>query len=261
MWRGVDRWEASLRIDARSVRYLKLITLTCASDDWGEFAGSVKRFTAAMRQRWPKARYFWWVEEQERGAPHVHMYWVNAPQRRNVDLGAWLSRIWRAGYSTPRYISRAQWIGRGAGYLRSYAKKQGAKAYQQAYESTPHGMHLYASSLKGVLNELLDMHVARWEARYDNGATWLIARLDHTPGRSCAPTPGQRERAACRSRYRAGRRLGRIWANADADSSLPSIPLKEGKSVRSLGAAAPASQLELFDEYVVWVQGVESLPW
>jgi hypothetical protein len=242
-------------MDERRVNYLKLITLTCASDDWDEFRGAVKRFTAAMRQRWPGARYFWWVEEQERGAPHVHMYWVNAPQKRNVDLNAWCAEAWGAGHTNTRLIRRRQWIDRAAGYLKSYAKKQGAKAYQQEYENTPAYMHLYGSSLKGVPNELLDLHISRWVARYDNGAIVLSARDEHLPGPTCAPTEDEWYTYRVRRRVR---QLRALYRDPRRRIDRHIKEMRRGHQPREL---EQLQELELVGGYVEWRQSIEGLPW
>lgn len=266
MWRGVDRWDASLRVRPEGVRYIKMLVLTCESKDWEDFEGAASRFTHAMRDRWPKARYFWQLELQARGAPHVNVFWVNAPQRRELDLNAWAARAWGAGFTYSRLITRARWLSEGAGYLKSYAKKSGPKAHQQDYTEVPPGVHIFGSSLKGVPNDVLDEHVSRWEARYVGGRVELTALLRHIPARTCAPTPGQWDRHARRRRYRAGRRMGRKWSNAAAEPigrTSGRLPGPDRTYIRkeALARLEASAQLELLSSYAEWSVAVTCLPW
>lgn len=200
-----------MRWDRVHVRYLRFITLTTETTDVDQVAGRMEELWHRIRARWPHARYFWKLELQARGAPHYHLFWLNAPTIAKGFTLRWLVDAWGLGFVHERRIPGSMWKRSGAGYLRSYMKKHGAKGYQEDYSAVPSYIRTFGSNVKGYDARELDAHVSRWEAVYTEGALVLTARLEHGPGNRCAAPPGTAERAAARRREKKGRRDARLW--------------------------------------------------
>lgn len=243
--RGLDRWECALRWDRVNVRYVRFITLTTESPDVGVVTGRMEELWHRIRSRWPNARYFWKLEIQARGAAHYHMFWINAPTIAKGFTLKWLTGVWGLGFVHEKRIPGSVWKRSGAGYLRSYLKKHGAKSYQEDYAEVPSYIRTYGSNVKGYDARELDAHVSRWECVYDGGALVLTAKLSHGPGNRCAAPLGTAERAAARRREKQGRRLARLWAGHSRAVSQCGVASREPAPVprsrrRSQSSRAPS---------------------
>jgi hypothetical protein len=159
-----------------------VVALTFASDDQAQAEGKIREFWHQVRLRFPGPEYFTWLELQKRGQVHYHALWVNPPPRWRSDVQAWVRGAWPHGRSRVTFEDGAWFRGHGQDYVLGYAKKMGAKAYQQAYENLSVPLRTYMSQRNGWPAGVLDAHRDRWEARYVKeslGEIELTARLEH----------------------------------------------------------------------------------
>jgi hypothetical protein len=246
----------------RRSRAAHLFTLTCARDEnealWGEW----QRLMHGLKQRWKKLRFFAWIELTRRGRIHYHALCLGVPYLRRGTPAQVIERLWRHGHVDQSVRKGPGALASAVAYVRGYVKKQGAKKYQQEYEDVPPGMRTFNTSLKGYTAGLLDQHLDRWDSLWSLGVVTLVGRFEHRRNDRCAPTPGQIELEQRRSRYRAGRRLGRLWTNSGADTDPRA---RERPAAGPIGnpraATARAIQLELDSEYWEWHRRVYELAW
>lgn len=125
----------SLARMARATRYLEvagirpthMITLTLPPKVWEEVISSegrdeavaryrraLARFLDALRKRLERGGYtgswFWWVEFQKRGAPHIHLLVDLGDRLPEADFRAWadwLTRAWARAYREDPEVFRA----------------------------------------------------------------------------------------------------------------------------------------------------------
>jgi hypothetical protein len=259
--KGIDRWALAMRWQGRVGRATHLFTLTCARDEnealWGEW----QRVMHALKQRWPKLRFFAWLELTRRGRIHYHALCINVPYLRRGTPAQVIERLWGHGHVDQQVRQGSGSLDSMVAYVRGYVKKQGAKKYQQDYEDVPPGMRAFNTSFKRYSATLLDQHLDRWDSLWSQGVVTLVGRFEHRRNDRCAPTPGQLELEQRRARYRAGRRMGRIWANAGDSREFAAAPIKEGTLGATRAEQLRVMQAELFSEHREWHRRVYELPW
>ena len=148
------------------VRGAVLLTLTTREQNPLVAQGHIRRFWAAVRQRWPGTDYFCWAELQARGAVHYHALWLNAPHLRKGLLPAWIEHTWGLGRTQARWRDRAWWKRSGTDYVLGYAKKMGAKSWQQDYDALPPELRTFMSERLAYSGPELDAHTDRAEVRF-----------------------------------------------------------------------------------------------
>lgn len=156
--RAIERWDQDRGHCAEPTWRIAHVTLTMDTADVQAAYGAIKRFTAAMRQRWLGVRYFAWLELQRSGRVHYELLWLNFPKRSEVDLYQWVDHAWGHGRTSVR-----RYWDRGApekmvDYARSYAKKMGRKSYQQRYDSVPRGLRTSMNQQLEIKGPVLDLH-------------------------------------------------------------------------------------------------------
>lgn len=147
---------------ARATRYLEvagarpthMLTLTLPPVVWEEVISSegaevavaryrraLARFMDTLRKRLRRGGYtgswFWWVEFQRRGAPHVHLLVDLGDRLPEADFRAWAewltgawARAWEADPGTFRASTRIEALRfQDLRYARAYAVKPGQKGF------------------------------------------------------------------------------------------------------------------------------------
>lgn len=124
---------------ARNSEPLKIfVTLTYPREfpaDGRVVKAHLRAFTMRIRRRWPDTRGLWWLEFQQRGAPHFHL--VLAGERSDVEvLREWVALAWYevVGSGDPKHLSAGtsvEWWRSSSGTLGTYVAKEAAKWVQK----------------------------------------------------------------------------------------------------------------------------------
>ena len=192
-WRQPDDRRAR-QIGARRAAWLKhhrgsepapwwpvATVLLTANGTPAEAYGKVRQFWMQLRDRWGTLTYAWWLELTKEGEVHVHAMLVNPPRAFwKHSTHDWLEKQWGGRYVKLRGMSGSWFRRDGAAYALAYAKKMGAKAYQQDYEQVPSFVRTVGTSLREHTVSELHAHEdqvdAGWRASaYDIGSRKVCA--------------------------------------------------------------------------------------
>jgi hypothetical protein len=146
--------------DLDHVRVLKAaqVTLTVAAREQEAAQGHITRFWKKVNDTWGQQRFFWWMEMQKRGQVHYHALWLNPPHLGRNRLKAWVSRTWGDDRTQVRFRSSREYEREKAEYVLAYAKKMGAKAYQQDYEEVMPSLRTFGNQRLQYDGRELDNH-------------------------------------------------------------------------------------------------------
>jgi hypothetical protein len=191
----VARFLQATALDGYKVRSVAELTLTFENPDYAAAQGEISRFWHEVRARFPRARYFCWLELHRDGRLHYHALWLNPPPRHQFDLHQDVARIWRNGRTRGRRKWPKDWSQHSLDYVLAYAKKIGKKAYQQDYDQLPTALRTFMSQRLGYDLALLDRHrdsiIARYVPEVSDLHRYVPAQLElvgewlHGPGRWC----------------------------------------------------------------------------
>jgi len=176
------------------VKYTSMVTLTYGATyptDGEIVKAHLKRFRERLRAEYylqGGGSFFWFLEFQERGAPHIHMFtniWV--PK-------GWLSRAWAqatAGMAPELTSTRIEALRLGRDGTISYARKYARKACQKVIPLGflnvgrfwgvwgARGCPILASADTrtdepiSMLSTLVGMRLGGWVAIHERGWTWF----------------------------------------------------------------------------------------
>jgi hypothetical protein len=146
---------------AERTRRIARGTLTFEADDFEAAYGRVRDFWARVRKRWLGTRYFCWLELTARGRAHYHWVWLNPPNRREINLQAWVDRAWTGARTQVRFVDARGALAQELGYVLEYSKKMGRKSYQQRYDEVPSQLRTFMSQRLEIPPEEVDKHLDR----------------------------------------------------------------------------------------------------
>lgn len=129
---------------------------------------AVRQFWQRCRARWGRdLTYFCWLELTEAGLPHYHAMWVNPPADFwKRETKTWLEWAWGNRFVKRKWKDADWFRERSGAYVGSYAKKMGAKSFQQNYDEVPRQLHTFMSNrLEHQVAELRE-HETRYEADF-----------------------------------------------------------------------------------------------
>lgn len=164
--RGVDRWHQAVTYDRLCRRRVWLLLFTTESSDPEVVAGAIRRFWAAVAQKYGPQRYFTWLEVQARGAAHYHGMWLDPPLHDNWPTKDWLERTWGLGFVKIRQRSRSWFTDRAPDYVKAEAKASLKKGYQQDYSAIPSHIRTFECQRLEFSGADLDAHRDRQLVQY-----------------------------------------------------------------------------------------------
>lgn len=156
--RGVDRWVQAMRYDRVCRRRVWLLLLTTESADVEVVAGHIRRFWAAVHDKYGPQAYFTWLEVQQRGAAHYHGMWVDPPCADTAATKRWLEATWGLGFVKVRQRSVSWFSERAADYVKAEAKANLKKGYQQDYSAIPTHIRTFQCQRLAFAGADLDRH-------------------------------------------------------------------------------------------------------
>lgn len=207
--RGLHReswvWAAELRgrcLPRRGV-LLATFTLRSADPDGVELDGSQRAFWHAFLRRFPGVAYFAWMEVQRRGVVHYHAILADPPGGRDGLTGPWMTHQWAVALGVADRDCNVDLSWRAAhklgpnpmDYAMGYAKKRGAKAYQQDYAEAPVGLRTFMHPRLTVpAAKVAKLSGAAAEFLADLGAEVVSAKRASGGGVDVTATVGGRRR-------------------------------------------------------------------
>jgi hypothetical protein len=144
---GIRAWTVDVAATGGCRRGVALLVLTFDTDPTaGRYQGAIRRFWDLYRKRFGRLRYFSWLELQKSGRYHYHAMIVDAPPPwKDHDTQA-IRQIWAEGLAWIKWRGKGWFNARACKYAASYAKKVGAKDYQQAYSEVPRTLRTFQCS-------------------------------------------------------------------------------------------------------------------